>query len=111
MIQKTVQLEPLILQNIVDHAVKALKPLKIILFGSRAEGRALGKSDIDLLVVLDSPIDRMLKHQIANRLSEIAGVRVQLILMLVEQFEETKDIIGGIAYPANKYGVVIYEKS
>jgi hypothetical protein len=29
--------------------------------------------------------------------------------MARERFEETKNIIGGIAYPANKYGRVIYE--
>jgi len=26
-----------------------------------------------------------------------------------ERFEETKDIVGGIAYPANKYGRILYE--
>jgi hypothetical protein len=25
-----------------------------------------------------------------------------------EEFEETKGVIGGLAYPANKYGIVIY---
>ena len=29
--------------------------------------------------------------------------------MDTERFEETKEIIGGLAYPANKYGRVIYE--
>lgn len=28
-----------------------------------------------------------------------------------QEFEETRDVIGGIAYPASKYGRVIYEKS
>jgi hypothetical protein len=29
--------------------------------------------------------------------------------MAPERFEETKYVIGGLAYPANKYGKVIYE--
>jgi hypothetical protein len=29
--------------------------------------------------------------------------------MSAERFEETKNIIGGIAYPAHKYGRVLYE--
>ena len=33
------------------------------------------------------------------------GIKV----MATERFEETKHVIGGIAYPANKYGKVIYE--
>ncbi len=31
--------------------------------------------------------------------------------MSEEEFEETKDVIGGLAYPANKYGLVLHEKS
>jgi len=32
-----------------------------------------------------------------------------IIVMATERFEESKGVIGGIAYPANKYGKVIYE--
>lgn len=41
------------LDELVSRLVPALKPLRIILFGSRAEGRAEPQSDFDLLVVLD----------------------------------------------------------
>ena len=34
---------------------------------------------------------------------------VDVIVMSSERFEETKNIIGGIAYPAQKYGRVLYE--
>jgi hypothetical protein len=39
-----------------------------------------------------------------------APLPVQVITMSEEEFEETRDVIGGIAYPAAKYGKVIYEK-
>jgi hypothetical protein len=29
--------------------------------------------------------------------------------MATERFDESKGVIGGIAFPANKYGKVIYE--
>jgi len=29
--------------------------------------------------------------------------------MATDRFEESKEVIGGIAYPANKYGKIIYE--
>jgi len=38
------------------------------------------------------------------------GYPFDIIVMAVERFEESKDVIGGIAYPANKYGKVIYEQ-
>ena len=28
-----------------------------------------------------------------------------------EEFEETKNVIGGLAYPANKYGTILYENA
>jgi uncharacterized protein len=34
---------------------------------------------------------------------------VDVILIATERFEATKDIVGGIAYPAHKYGRVLYE--
>lgn len=32
-----------------------------------------------------------------------------IIVISTEWFEESKNIIGGVAYPAHKYGTVIYE--
>ena len=33
------------------------------------------------------------------------GYPVDVIVMATERFEETKGVIGGVAYPAHKYGV------
>ena len=46
-----------------------------------------------------------------TRLSPGLGYPFDIIVMAVERFEESKDVIGGIAYPANKYGKVIYEEA
>ena len=32
-----------------------------------------------------------------------------ILFIATQWFEESKDVVGGIAYPANKYGKVIYE--
>jgi hypothetical protein len=37
------------------------------------------------------------------------GYGVDVIVMATERFEETKSVIGGVAYPAHKYGRVLYE--
>jgi hypothetical protein len=37
------------------------------------------------------------------------GFPFDVVVMASERFEETKDLIGGLAYPADKYGRVIYE--
>ena len=45
--------EPTALKGVVERLVDALQPLRIYLFGSRAEGRARPDSDFDLVVVFD----------------------------------------------------------
>ncbi len=41
----------------------------------------------------------------------LRGIRqaFDIIVLSTERFEETKLVVGGIAYPANKYGLVVYE--
>jgi hypothetical protein len=46
------------------------------------------------------------------RLREVLGAvgrPIDVIVMSTARFEETKDVIGGIAYPAHKYGRLICE--
>ena len=79
------------------------------MFGSVATGTATAGSDLDLLVVLDEVTDT---RRESVRLREVlgdVGMPVDVIVMSTARFEETKDVIGGIAYPAHKYGRVIYE--
>ena len=82
---------------------------RIIWYGSRALGNTTSESDFDLLVVEADPVAKRKEMQ---QLREAAGdfrYPLDLWVMGVEEFEETKNMIGGLAYPAHKYGLVIYE--
>jgi len=82
---------------------------RVIVFGSVATGTATADSDLDLLVVLDDVADaRRESVRLREALGDV-GMPVDVIVMSTARFEETKDVIGGIAYPAHKYGRVIYE--
>jgi len=37
------------------------------------------------------------------------GYPFDILMIATDFFEESKSFVGGIAYPANKYGRVIYE--
>jgi predicted nucleotidyltransferase len=84
---------------------------RIILFGSRARGDARPDSDFDLLVVVrDLPRKEILT--LRQGLYEVLrghGVVAEPWVMSETEFEETKTIIGGLAYPAWKEGVILYE--
>jgi predicted nucleotidyltransferase len=81
---------------------------RVLLFGSRATANARSDSDVDLLVV---------ESRVADRLAEVQRLRVALAclphpvdvwVMDSEEFEETRGVIGGLAYPADRYGIVLH---
>lgn len=98
-----------LLSEIVRRVLTVARPDKIILFGSAATGQMTKDSDIDLLIVGPPPANR---HEASVQIRDAIGnikLPVDVILIATERFESTKDIIGGIAYPANRYGRVLYE--
>lgn len=95
--------------ELVRRILTAAKPDRIILFGSAASGKMTRDSDIDLLVVEPEPGSiREESVKIRRALDEI-GYPIDVIVMSTERFEETKNLLGGIAYPAHKYGRILYE--
>jgi len=84
---------------------------RVLLYGSRARGTASEESDFDLLVVENDPVA---KREEMMRLRQVVSDQthaVDIWVMGEEEFEETKDVIGGLAYPAHKYGLVLYENT
>lgn len=97
-----------LLNEVVRRVLTVARPNRIILFGSAAVGQMTKDSDIDLLVVEPEPANtRERSVEIRDAVGDI-GYPVDVIVMRTERFERTKRVIGGIAYPANKYGRVIY---
>jgi predicted nucleotidyltransferase len=98
-------------QRIVDRILSVSSPERIIVFGSAATGSMNRDSDIDLLVLEESsehPRARGLKIRGALKGLEYP---FDVFVMRPERFEQTKDVIGGLAYPANKYGRVVYQRA
>jgi len=98
-----------LLHEVVRRVLTVARPDKIILFGSAVAGQMTSDSDIDLLVLEREPDDTRRRSVKIRRALGDVRYPVDVIVMSSERFEETKDIIGGIAYPANKYGRVLYE--
>ena len=59
--------------------------------------RAANVVKLDLLTHLTELRDVPSRHDVRHR-----GPRTQ-------RFEETKDVVGGISYPASRYGKVVYD--
>ena len=95
-------------QEIIRRILTVAQPDMVILFGSAATGSMTRDSDVDLLIIETNPDDR---RKESLRIDEALGgldYAFDVIVISTEGFEASKNVIGGIAYPANKYGKVIY---
>lgn len=103
------EIDERVLAEIVRRVADVARPARIVLFGSAAEGTMTPDSDIDLLVIRDGPEDPA-RDGIRIR-AALAGMPYpfDVFVMSTVEFEEGRNVIGGLAYPANKYGRVIYE--
>lgn len=99
------------IQKLVDQIVARFRPRKIILFGSYASGHPTADSDVDLLAVVPHPPGWRETYRIKTELQSQLPLRLQLVFMGEEEFEETQNVIGGLAYPASHAGQVLYEQN
>ena len=98
-----------LISEIVRRILAVARPDKIILFGSAATGNMNRDSDIDLLIVEPDTSDQ--RSEYVRIIHTLRGIHYPFDVLFIntQWFEESKNVIGGIAYPANKYGKVIYE--
>jgi len=104
-------ISPTLVSEIVKRILEVAKPQRIILFGSAATGQMTKDSDIDLLVLESAPDDARAESVRIRQAVRGLGYPFDIVVMAAERFEESKDVVGGIAYPAHKYGKVIYEEA
>lgn len=96
------------LDEIVRRILSVATPDRIILFGSAAEGKMTEDSDIDLLVVERDIADRRQEYLRIRRALRDIQYPFDIILITTQWYEQSKDVVGGIAYPASRHGRVLY---
>jgi predicted nucleotidyltransferase len=96
------------LDEVVRRILAVRKPDRIILFGSAATGTMGPDSDVDLLVLEEAPENIREEMVVLRRAIGDMGMPFDVLVMRTERFESTKNLIGGLAFPANKFGRVLY---
>jgi len=109
MTSKDRQIAKMLAGRLREAATRSVK--RIILYGSRATGKATPESDYDFLIIEADPIVKREERRRFHRSVSDLDVPVDVWVMGEEEYEETKNVIGGLAYPANKYGAVLYENA
>ncbi len=103
------KLSPEILDEITRRIVKAVHPVKIVLFGSYAWGQPTVDSDLDLFVVLhssDQPAYRQARS-IYRSLRGI-GVPVDVVVRTHDEVERSRKVVTSLARKVMEDGKVLH---
>ncbi|MGH9023977.1 MAG: nucleotidyltransferase domain-containing protein [Acidimicrobiia bacterium] len=100
------------LPHVVADLVSTFDPLRVILFGSVAQGNDGPDSDIDVLIVLPE-VDRARRHELMAQahLAITAPVPVDVFVTDPEEIERRKDVIGSHLYWPLREGRVVHERA
>ncbi|MFI3214809.1 MAG: nucleotidyltransferase domain-containing protein [Eubacteriales bacterium] len=94
------------LQYLLQYPIDTLE--SIILFGSCARQDVRLTSDVDILLITTTPLDRFTRGEISSTLEEdLDKVHTDIIFYTREQFEQSERLI---AKQIKKEGVILYEK-
>jgi len=100
-----------ILEVIKQKIVQAVSPEKIILFGSYATGNATKDSDVDLVIIWDSPINQHQRNMKIRRLFPHRDFSLDVFVFTPEEERKYKDIKGTILNTAHREGILLYERT
>ena len=99
-------------QNDIIEIVKRItsdgKPVKVILFGSRARGDAAASSDVDLLIIERDPVLQRRESVRLRRLLRDFKIPIDIVVIGQAFAERYWDIPGSVLYPAYREGIVLY---
>ena len=97
------------IEEAVRRIAEAAKPLKVILFGSRARGSASPESDLDLIVIEREVPDRYVEMIRLNGVLRGLIIAADILVIGVREFEERSQMPGSVYFNACREGKVVYE--
>lgn len=98
-----------IARQIADRVIQALRPERVIWFGSRATGQTRSDSDFDFLVVADTPLpqhERMVRARLA---AKDIKVPMDILVFTPEEHARLSTWTSSVVYEANRTGRVLFE--
>jgi len=95
--------------DIAKILVEKVKPQKIVLFGSHANGTNNQNSDIDLCLIDNRQGPKEEKIMEMRRITKKYLLPIDFLVFNASEFERRKDIYGTIQYEINKNGIKLYE--
>jgi len=99
-----------LLRTITTRIAEAVRPEKIILFGSWARGERGPHSDIDLLIIQESDLSRPQRYAQVRRLFWGMGVAMDILVYTPEEFARYQSVPGSFTHTVAREGKVLYAR-
>ena len=104
-----------IINQMAECIVKEVSPLRIILFGSAARGDSHEGSDVDLLVIEETPFgegrSRFRETGRINRSLAGFGVAKDVLVYSIDEIERWRNSLNHVVYHALREGRDLYVRS
>jgi uncharacterized protein len=94
--------------KIVDAISREIQPTRIILFGSRATGRARPDSDVDLLIIYDGPLSKRELKLRVRHLFLAPDFSMDLFVLSADEFQRQQNVVSTLGRVAAREGLVCY---
>jgi predicted nucleotidyltransferase len=107
---ETMVSEKQLLHEIVTRIRLAVRPQRIVLFGSRARGSARDDSDFDFLVVKPSTKPRYRRSAPIYRVLADLPVEVEVMVYTPQEIRQWRHVPEAFVTTALREGKVLYEK-
>ncbi|MDY6875912.1 MAG: nucleotidyltransferase domain-containing protein [Chloroflexota bacterium] len=99
-----------LLQTITTRITEAIRPQKIILFGSWARGERDPQSDIDLLIIQESSLPRPQRYAQVRRIFWGMGLPMDILVYTPEEFARYQSVPGSFTHTVGREGKVLYAR-
>ncbi len=98
------------IDQVVERIKERIKPQKVVLFGSYAQGNPTEDSDVDLLVVTETNLPPAKRYSAVRSLLEAFPVSFDIIVKTPSEYSIQRHLLNTPVYFAEKRGKVLYEQ-
>ena len=95
----------------VDKIVRELAPEKVILFGSHAYGDTNSDSDVDLLVILETPLAPAERVRMVSRLLSPRPAPLDIVVKTPAEIQHARTRVEPFLHEILEKGLVLYARS
>lgn len=98
------------IDQIIDRIVQALRPARIVLFGSRARGAARPDSDVDLMLEMETPLRPIQRMQAVHLLFDHRPWAMDVVVYTPREVIEQRQYRNSLLRAIEAEGRLLYEQ-